>query len=85
MRELLPLIEKIGKVIRAMRTVIISFGGAVLSAHVNDSNGKQRHAEPVAIPARGDVTNLVLVISEPGGTCERCRSLLYGPNRSKQP
>jgi Carboxypeptidase regulatory-like domain len=52
-------------------------------AHVNDSNGKQRHAEPVAVPTRGADTNLVLVISEPNGTCERCRNLLYGTNRSK--
>jgi hypothetical protein len=54
-----------------------------VSAHVNDVNGKQRHAEPVAVPTQGAVNNLVLVISEPNGTCERCRSLLYGTNRSK--
>lgn len=34
--------------------------------------GGQRHAEPVEIPASGDVTNLKFVITEPNGNCERC-------------
>jgi len=32
----------------------------------------QRHAEPIEIPADGDVTNLKFVITEPGGNCEKC-------------
>jgi hypothetical protein len=55
-----------------------------ISAHVNDGDGKQRHAEPVSVPARGPVDNLVLVVSEPNGNCRRCLNVLYGqksPNR----
>ena len=45
----------------------------LVRAYANDADGKQRHAEPVEIPAYGNVSNLKLVISEPNGNCEKCR------------
>ena len=39
---------------------------------VNTADGKQRHSEPIAIPAAGDVTNLKIVITEPNGNCDKC-------------
>ena len=32
----------------------------------------QRHAEPVEVPANGNITNLRIVITEPNGTCPKC-------------
>ncbi len=33
---------------------------------------QQKHAEPIEIPAKGDVKNLKFVITEPNGNCEKC-------------
>lgn len=38
----------------------------------SDTPSRQRHAEPIEIPANGNVKNLKLVISEPNGNCEKC-------------
>jgi hypothetical protein len=54
-----------------------------MSAVVSGSDGKQRHSEPVDLPIRGPVNNLVLIISEPNGSCERCRNYRYGRDRSR--
>ncbi len=47
----------------------------LLRAHVNVAGAPsgQRHAEPVEVPAKGDITDLKLVITEPGGSCAQCR------------
>jgi hypothetical protein len=37
-----------------------------------DTQSRQRHAEPIEIPAYGDVINLKFVITEPNGNCDRC-------------
>ena len=39
---------------------------------INTADGKQRHSEPIEIPADGDVTNLKIVITEPNGNCDKC-------------
>jgi hypothetical protein len=46
----------------------------LIRSHINATNGNQRHAEPVEIAARGDVTNVKMVITEAGGSCEKCRT-----------
>ncbi|HEX8847179.1 MAG TPA: hypothetical protein VF791_21220 [Pyrinomonadaceae bacterium] len=56
-----------------------------VSATINFPDGQQRHAEPVDVPPGGAVQNLVLVITEPRGTCSRCLNYRYGQNRKKQP
>ncbi len=33
---------------------------------------RQSHAEPIEIPANGDVTNLKFIITEPNGNCAKC-------------
>jgi protocatechuate 3,4-dioxygenase beta subunit len=46
----------------------------LVRAHVNVRGGSgQRHAEPVEVPANGDVSDIKLVITEPNGNCEKCR------------
>lgn len=50
-----------------------------VSAHVNLPDGRgsrQMHAEPVDIPATGGDSEIRLVVSEPDGTCARCRERL---------
>jgi hypothetical protein len=42
-------------------------------AYVNLPSGEQRHAELVSVPPKGKVTNLKIVISEPAGSCAKCR------------
>ena len=42
-------------------------------AWVNLASGGQQHAEPVDIPAKGNLKDVKLVISEPGGSCAKCR------------
>lgn len=45
----------------------------IIRAVVNEkATYKQSHAEPIEIPAKGDVNNLKLVITEPNGTCSKC-------------
>jgi len=44
----------------------------IIRAYVSTADGKQRHAEPIEIPADGNVANLKLVITEPNGNCEKC-------------
>ncbi len=43
---------------------------AVVTA--NDTPSRQRHADPIEIPANGDVKNLKLVITQRDGNCDRC-------------
>jgi hypothetical protein len=55
-----------------------SFGVAdgiryIVQAYIGLPNG-QFHAEPIEIPANGDVSDIKFVITEPGGTCEKCRN-----------
>lgn len=45
----------------------------LLRAHINMKNG-QRHAEPIEVSADGNVSDIKLVITEPNGTCEKCRT-----------
>jgi hypothetical protein len=46
----------------------------LVRAHVNVGNAAgQRHAEPVEVPANGNITDLKLVLTEPNGSCEKCR------------
>ncbi len=45
----------------------------LIRTHINIQNN-QRHAEPVEVPANGNVSNIKLVITEAGGSCEKCRS-----------
>lgn len=45
----------------------------LIRSHVNIQNNQQRHAEPIEVAANGDVSNVKLVISEPNGSCEKCR------------
>lgn len=48
-----------------------------------DTPSRQRHAEPIEIPAKGGVTNLKFVITEPNGNCEKClRWSRSGGNKS---
>ena len=44
----------------------------IIRAYVSTADGKQRHAEPIEIPADGNVANLKLVITEPNGNCDKC-------------
>ncbi|HXG83603.1 MAG TPA: hypothetical protein VNI84_06210 [Pyrinomonadaceae bacterium] len=45
----------------------------LIRSHINIQNN-QRHAEPLEIPADGDVSGVKLVITEAGGSCEKCRT-----------
>lgn len=45
----------------------------LLRGHINTKNG-QRHAEPIEVSANGNVSDIKLVITEPNGTCEKCRT-----------
>jgi hypothetical protein len=46
----------------------------LVRAHINVGGGNgQRHAEPVETPAKGDVSDIKLVITEPNGNCAKCR------------
>ena len=56
-----------------------------VSAAINDTSGHQMHAEPVDVPPNGTVDNLVLVISEPNGSCRRCFNYRYGQNQKNKP
>jgi hypothetical protein len=56
-----------------------------VSAVISDADGRQRHAEPVDVPPTGAAKDIVLIITQPNGTCERCRNYRYGQNRTKQP
>lgn len=42
-------------------------------AHISTSSGEQRHGHGVGVPLKGKVRDLKIVISEPGGSCARCR------------
>jgi hypothetical protein len=42
-------------------------------AYINLPDGNQMHAPPVSVPSKGNQTGLRLVISHPGGSCEKCR------------
>lgn len=44
----------------------------LIRSHAQFQNN-QRHAEPVEVSKNGDVSNIKLVISEPNGSCEKCR------------
>jgi hypothetical protein len=45
-----------------------------LIVHDNPPNNAQQiHAEPATLPTNGPVKDLKLVISEPGGSCAKCR------------
>jgi hypothetical protein len=39
---------------------------------VGGEGSGQRHAEPVEVPAIGDLSDIKIVISEPNGNCEKC-------------
>lgn len=56
-----------------------------VSAYASDANGRQRHAEPVDVPPTGPAKDIVLMITEPNGSCERCRNYRYGQNQKRQP
>jgi len=57
----------------------------LVSAHVNTGNGStQSHAEPIEITAAAEMKPLTLTISEPNGTCERCRNLRLGKRPTRQ-
>jgi hypothetical protein len=47
----------------------------LLRAHVNvgGPGSGQRHAEPIEVPAKGNLSDIKLVISEPNGSCAKCR------------
>ncbi|MGE0655443.1 MAG: carboxypeptidase regulatory-like domain-containing protein [Pyrinomonadaceae bacterium] len=42
-------------------------------AYINLPSGEQRHADFVSVPPKAKVTNLKIVISEPAGSCAKCR------------
>lgn len=44
----------------------------LVKPYVSLKGGGQSHAEPIEIPASGDVTNLKFIITEPNGNCEKC-------------
>lgn len=47
----------------------------LVRAHVNvGATASQRHAEPVEVPAKGSITDVRLVITEPNGSCAKCRN-----------
>jgi len=46
----------------------------LIRAYINTTNGHQRHAEPVEVAAKGDVSGVKLVVTEEGGSCEKCRT-----------
>jgi hypothetical protein len=48
------------------------------------SNGP-RQAEPVDVSLTGAIKDIVLIITEPNGTCRRCLNYRYGQNRTKRP
>lgn len=56
-----------------------------VSAYMSDASGRQRHAEPVDVPPTGPVKDIVLMITEPNGSCQRCRDYRYGQNQKKRP
>lgn len=45
----------------------------LLRAHVSVGGSGQRHAEPVEVPAKGNIGEVKLVITEPNGSCAKCR------------
>ncbi len=54
----------------------------LVSAHVNTGKASgQMHAEPVEVTASPELKPIQLTISEPNGTCERCRNLRFGKRR----
>jgi hypothetical protein len=55
-----------------------------VSAVISDAAGGQRHAEPIDVPLNGATDDIVLVITEPRGTCPRCLNYRYGQNPKKQ-
>jgi len=44
-----------------------------INAVVNLPQGRQMHAEPIDISREGDVKDVKLIVTSPGGNCERCR------------
>ena len=53
-----------------------------IKAVVNQSGGRQMHAEPIDIPDTGDIKELKLIVTSPSGNCERCR-FRYGPKKKR--
>lgn len=50
----------------------------LISAHINTGkNGGQMHAEPIEVTAVAEMQPIKLTISEPNGSCERCRNLRF--------
>lgn len=45
----------------------------LLRAHVSSGSG-QRHAEPVEVPAKGNIGGIKLVLTEPNGSCAKCEN-----------
>ena len=43
--------------------------------------GGQMHADPVDIPASGDVTGVKLMLTSPGDVCQRCRHRYSRPKK----
>lgn len=60
------------------RFTIQAFEGLsyMVNAHINMPGGVQKHAEPIEVPAQGEVKEIRLVIVHPGGGCERCRGVM---------
>lgn len=52
--------------------------GAVVNTKKNP--GGQMHAEPVDVPASGDVREIRLVVESPMGNCPRCRARIWRPS-----
>jgi hypothetical protein len=56
----------------------------LVSAHINTGQGSgQMHAEPVEVTASQELKQIKLTISEPNGTCERCRNLRFRKRRTQ--
>lgn len=45
----------------------------LLRSYISTGDGQQSHAEPFEVPAKGDIKNVKLIITEPNGSCEKCR------------
>jgi hypothetical protein len=56
----------------------------LVSAHVNTGKGsEQMHAEPVEVTASPELKPIQLTISEPNGSCQRCRDRRFGKRRTQ--
>lgn len=53
-------------------TIIDGLRHIIKAVAANKETYQQSHSEPIEVPAKGDVSDLKLVITEPNGNCSKC-------------